>query len=959
MVVLEPGQQNDGKYIQAAIDRLAMMPLDKYGFRGTILLRPGIYRIQGSITIQASGIVLAGNKGTVLMTESIDRKPLINIIGGDDKQSGTEVSLQEAYLPVGECQFLVETASGFKVGDEVTIRRPSTLGWIRRLGTEHFGGGITALGWKPGERDIFFERKIIAINGNRVTIDLPLTTAIDSSYGGAYLSKYNWKGRIRHVGIENMELVSSYDTRNEKDEDHCWNAINMENLEDGWVRRIKFRNFAGSAVAVQAGARRVTVEDCISQHPVSEIGGQRRYTFTTSGQQTLFQRCYAEYGYHDFSVGFCAPGPNAFVQCHSNQPFAFSGAIDSWASGVLFDNVSVDGNALRFGDRGQDGNGAGWSAANSVFWQCSAAKIECDAPPTANNYAFGTWAQFSGNGYWENSNEHVNPRSLFYAQLKDRLGQDPAQRAMLLPVESEASSSPSVPVAAVLTLRAKHPPLQLKDWIDSIQFLQPQQYDISPSLIKNINPVEALVHPKQPLVMRNGWLTINGILLTGKRQEVPWWNGGVSPKDLLNAKPHLTRYVPGRFGKGLTDNIEDVVHEMKSTHTAVLDHNYGLWYDRRRDDHQRVRRMDGEVWPPFYELPFSRSGKALAWDGLSKYDLTTYNRWYWNRLSQFAELADQQALVLIHQNYFQHNIIEAGAHFADFPWRTANNINNTGFPEPVPYAGDKRIFMDEQFYDISNGPRKQLHLAYINKCLDNFKSNNNVIQSIGAEYTGPLHFVEFWIDAIAAWKGKHRSNPLVALGTTKDVQDAILADKKRLATVDIIDIRYWHYQQDGKMYAPLGGEHLAPRQHARLLKPVRTSFEQVFRAVNEYRMEFEGKSVVYSGDAASQFGWAVLLAGGSLPVLPASTDSMFLKAVVNTLPVKGKMMLSGVKDMILYVDQASELSLDLTWLSGGSTIRFIDPQSGIVVGTMENVAGGKKTSIMPQAIPSIIWVSSK
>jgi hypothetical protein len=71
---------------------------------------------------------------------------------------------------------------------------------------------------------------------------------------------------------------------------------------------------------------------------------------------------------------------------------------------------------------------------------------------------------------------------------------------------------------------------------------------------------------------------------------------------------------------------------MKSGDTKILDHNYGLWYDRRRDDHERIRRMDGEVWTPFYELPFARSGQGLAWDGLSKYDLTKYNLWYWDRL---------------------------------------------------------------------------------------------------------------------------------------------------------------------------------------------------------------------------------------------------------------------------------------------------------------------------------------
>ena len=348
----------------------------------------------------------------------------------------------------------------------------------------------------------------------------------------------------------------------------------------------------------------------------------------------------------------------------------------------------------------------------------------------------------------------------------------------------------------------------------------------------------------------------------------------------------------------------------------------------------------------------------MAWDGLSKYDLTQYNKWYWDRLAHFANLASQQSLLLIHQNYFQHNIIEAGAHYADFPWRTANNINNTGFPEPVPYAGDKRIFMDEQFYDISNEARKQLHLAYINKCLDNFKLNRNVIQSIGAEYTGPLHFVNFWIDAIDVWTRKNRYNPMISLSTTKDVQDSVLKNGQRAANVDIIDIRYWHYQQDGKAYAPQGGQHLAPRQHARLSKPVRSSFDQVYRAVKEYRMAHE-KAVIYSGDSYPQFGWAVLMAGGSLPVLPKETDLNFLKAVVNTIPVKEKKMLAGIKDLILYAEGQNELELDLTGFKSSSTIQTIDPRTGKIVTTVTGVEGGVKKQFKPTTWPAIIWVSSK
>jgi hypothetical protein len=300
----------------------------------------------------------------------------------------------------------------------------------------------------------------------QVTIDAPITASFDSTYGGASIYFYTWRGRINNCGVENLRCVSTYDKNNLKDEDHRWNAINIENAEDCWVRQVNFQYFAGSAVSVLETSKRITVEDCKALSPISEIGGQRRYTFLTTGQQTLFQRCYAENGYHDFAVGYCAPGPNAFVQCESILPYSFSGAIDSWASGVLFDVVNVDGNALRFGDRGQDANGAGWAAANSLFWNCSAPRIDCYKPPTAQNWAFGSWSQFAGDGYWAESNNTIAPRSLFYQQLQERLNKNVDAQAQILFVPTEASSSPSVETALELTKEASKPRKQLKEWID-------------------------------------------------------------------------------------------------------------------------------------------------------------------------------------------------------------------------------------------------------------------------------------------------------------------------------------------------------------------------------------------------------------------------------------------------------------------------------------------------------------
>ena len=68
-------------------------------------------------------------------------------------------------------------------------------------------------------------------------------------------------------------------------------------------------------------------------------------------------------------------------------------------------------------------------------------------------------------------------------------------------------------------------------------------------------------------------------------------DGKLRTSFLSKAKPHVTRFVPGREGLGLTDRIDSTVNYMVKNQILVLDHNYGLWYERRRDDHERVRRV--------------------------------------------------------------------------------------------------------------------------------------------------------------------------------------------------------------------------------------------------------------------------------------------------------------------------------------------------------------------------------
>lgn len=938
-VIFVPYKAGDASgRIQRAIDYVSSLPLNKNGFRGAVLLDIGIFELEKCLTIATSGVVLQGKnkENTVLLKKGVERTACIRMEGHNDLMVMDTLNVTSSYIPVSAREMDISSGNKVKAGSRVIVVRPSTKEWIASLKCEIFGGGISALGWKPGDADICWDRTVTSVNGNRISLDAPLTVAVDVRYGGAKLLLYNWAGRIQHSAVENLTLVSDYNKQYPKDEDHCWTGISIENAENCWVRKVTFKQFAGSAVIVQPSASKVTVEDCISLSPVSEIGGMRRNTFYTMGQQTLFQRCYSEHGIHDFAVGYCAAGPNAFVQCESKESFGFSGSISSWACGLLFDIVNIDGHNLTFKNLGQSGNGAGWNTANSLFWQCTAAEIECYTPAAdAVNRAYGCWAQFSGDGQWSQSNNQVQPRSFFYSQLQERLGKNFSERARILPLNTNASSSPTVEVAMKLAEEAKKPRLTLLSWINSAI----GTIEIGAGKLKSIDDIKHLSSSvpsktNASFEITDGHLLMNHMLLVGDRVQVPWWNGSLRTRSLSNAGLHITRFVPDREGTGLTDRIDTVVSRMKQNNCLVLDHNYGLWYDRRRDDHERIHRRDGDAWAPFYEQPFSRANcDEYAWDGMSKYDLNRPNAWYWSRLKEFADKGAEQGLLLFHQNYFQHNILEAGAHWVDSPWRTANNINATGFPEPVNFAGDKRIFEADFFYDVTHPVRRELHRNYIRQCLHAFAGNANVIQLISEEYTGPLHFVQFWLDVIAEWEAETGNRAIIALSATKDVQDAILSDLKRAEVVDIIDIRYWHYKNDGTLYAPEGGKNLAPRQHARLMKVGKVTFKEAYKAVGEYRKKYPQKAVTYYAQNYPDMGWAVLMAGGSCPVVPVKNKAFLADAALMKVEETGTeeycKLVKSDKGCIIY--SHSEIDIPVNLLTGNYVLNYINPRSGEVV----------------------------
>ena len=84
VVVGDPVEDNT-RAIQDAIDQVSRLEANPDGFRGAVLIPPGIYRLQGSLRLSVSGVVLrgsgAGEHGTTLVATGVDRRALIIVCG--------------------------------------------------------------------------------------------------------------------------------------------------------------------------------------------------------------------------------------------------------------------------------------------------------------------------------------------------------------------------------------------------------------------------------------------------------------------------------------------------------------------------------------------------------------------------------------------------------------------------------------------------------------------------------------------------------------------------------------------------------------------------------------------------------------------------------------------------------------------------------------------------------------
>jgi len=180
----------------------------------------------------------------------------------------------------------------------------------------------------------------------------------------------------------------------------------------------------------------------------------------------------------------------------------------------------------------------------------------------------------------------------------------------------------------------------------------------------------------------------------------------------------------------------------------------------------------------------------------------------------------------------------------------------------------------------------------------------------------------------------------------------------------VIDIRYWAYTAGDGLYAPNGGENLAPRQQLRKTKLQPGGAAKIVRAVREYRQRFPDKAVAYYAEQncpSVHDGWAVLIGGGSLadvPRLPAELSKVLpqLKPADQPSLRPNQWMLARPEgDYLFYVDSLDgAINIDLPASKKGFQANWVDGKSGAIVKS-DAIDGGGVVSLQPKT--NVVWIS--
>jgi Ca2+-binding RTX toxin-like protein len=431
---------DDTPRIQAAIDQVAALPLDPTtGLRGAVRLEAGEYRIDGTLNLTVSGVVLrgagSGEGGTVLHLTGSPHKAL-NLAGSGSRTLGMPVTITDVYVPSGTRTLNLSSVTGLAVGERVLVRRRATSAWIEFMQMHDLVRNGAPQTWISAGSTFTTDRRIVAIAGNEITLDAPVSDSFDGTWLGLPVGDvvpFTFPGRIAQVGVEDLAVIAP--PQSVPINQPNYKLLSVDAVEDAWVKNVYARD-CGSGASVGDAARRITFDGVTLDHtlPANTSAGAPG-DFGISGTQTLLMRCRslnARSVFYALTQGTDI-GPIVFLDFQASNGTAIQ-PHQRWATGLLVDRARLASGAIELENRGNLGSGHGWTMGWGVSWNSVANSFAIQQPPGTTNWAignkggitdrprYGTTAPNMPRGAFDSHGTFVQPTSLYLAQLCDRLG---------------------------------------------------------------------------------------------------------------------------------------------------------------------------------------------------------------------------------------------------------------------------------------------------------------------------------------------------------------------------------------------------------------------------------------------------------------------------------------------------------------------------------------------------------
>jgi len=353
---------------------------------GTYAVRPQSPGDRAALYIDHPGVVLRGegpdrtfivNTETAMRKRSVIRVAPAAIRDGDfawrnDVGEPSFALTENAY----ELDRTIEVEGGdFAPGDWLLVMSDATDAFI----AEH---GMTGTWTTEGVGGVTFYRRVIAVEGARLTLDIPIRYPV--------LRRDNARVRrtlphIDEVGVENLAIGMAEVTYGEMG-DRDWNTpgtgawdvhastlIELNHAANGWIRRVSSyrpqgnyrHHFLSSGIRIQY-SRSITIADVDLELSQYRGEGGNGYHFSIQGSDNLITECRSKGGRHNYTVAHIAATGNVIhrsLALDGRLPVDFHMHLSpaNLIDGMVLDDDSIE--AVRR-DHADHGHGT----TQSVFW---------------------------------------------------------------------------------------------------------------------------------------------------------------------------------------------------------------------------------------------------------------------------------------------------------------------------------------------------------------------------------------------------------------------------------------------------------------------------------------------------------------------------------------------------------------------------------------------------------------